>query len=196
MYFSIEWYVVWHCSISHSDFPWSVSVFNSVSLAWISFKWWVYFFFPLGVVIPHNFKWWVVILVLFWSVFVRVFFFSNNLQVLLLLNGMIHWHIYWEQPYKLSKDIHFYSFNHFCLVSNFYVQAFTGKDSTGALTYSFIQAVQNEPGLTYGRLLNSMRYAIREAKTGIRLNGPIASLVNRLLCMKLSQVLDLYLPHL
>jgi hypothetical protein len=64
--------------------------------------------------------------------------------------------------------------------------------STGALTYSFIQAVQNEPGLTYGRLLNSMRYAIREAKTGIRLNGPIASFVNRLLCMELSQVLFTY----
>lgn len=65
--------------------------------------------------------------------------------------------------------------------------AFTGKVATGALTYSFIQAVQNEPGLTYGRLLNSMRYAIREAKTGIRLKGPIASLVNRLLCAELSQ---------
>ena len=52
--------------------------------------------------------------------------------------------------------------------------------------------MQNEPGLTYGRLLNSMRYAIRDAKTGIRLNGPIASLVNRLLCMELSQVLFTY----
>ncbi|XP_051132195.1 metacaspase-1-like [Andrographis paniculata] len=38
--------------------------------------------------------------------------------------------------------------------------------ATGAMTYSFIQAVQNEPGLTYGRLLNAMRQTIREARTG------------------------------
>jgi hypothetical protein len=68
------------------------------------------------------------------------------------------------------------------------VQAFAGNASTGALTYSFINAVQNEPGLTYGRLLNSMRNAIREAKSGIRLRGPIASLVNKVLGTDLSQV--------
>lgn len=56
------------------------------------------------------------------------------------------------------------------------------------MTYSFIQAVQNEPGLTYGRLLNAMRFAIREAKTGIRLKGPIASLLNKLISTDLSQV--------
>ncbi|GMY39052.1 metacaspase-1-like isoform X1 [Fagus crenata] len=65
--------------------------------------------------------------------------------------------------------------------------AFAGNASTGALTYSFINAVQNEPGLTYGRLLNSMRNAIREAKSGIRLRGPIASLVNKVLGTDLSQ---------
>lgn len=47
------------------------------------------------------------------------------------------------------------------------------------MTFSFIQAVQNEPGLTYGRLLNAMRNAIRDVKAGLRLNGPIASLINR-----------------
>ncbi|KAJ6959448.1 hypothetical protein NC653_037706 [Populus alba x Populus x berolinensis] len=60
--------------------------------------------------------------------------------------------------------------------------ALAGNASTGALTYCFIQAVQNEPGLTYGRLLNSMRQVIRGAKTGgLRLSGPIASLVNKAL---------------
>lgn len=51
----------------------------------------------------------------------------------------------------------------------------------GAMTFNFIQEVENKPGLRYGRLLNAMRHAIREAKTGIRLNGPIESLVNKLL---------------
>ncbi|XP_050211320.1 metacaspase-1-like [Mercurialis annua] len=60
--------------------------------------------------------------------------------------------------------------------------ALAGNIATGALTYSFIQAVENEPGLTYGRLLIAMRQAIREAKTGgLRLTGPIASLINRTL---------------
>ncbi|XP_075674652.1 metacaspase-1-like isoform X1 [Castanea sativa] len=65
--------------------------------------------------------------------------------------------------------------------------ALAGKASTGALTYCFIQAVQSEPGLTYGRLLNSIRQQIREAKIGIRLNGPIASLINKVLGADLSQ---------
>ncbi|KAK6916129.1 hypothetical protein RJ641_018990 [Dillenia turbinata] len=66
-------------------------------------------------------------------------------------------------------------------------KAFSGNTATGALTYSFIQAVQNEPGLTYGRLLNNMRHTIREAKTGLRLNGPIASLIRKAF-FELSQV--------
>ncbi|XP_027339428.1 metacaspase-1-like [Abrus precatorius] len=45
--------------------------------------------------------------------------------------------------------------------------AFSGvEQSVGALTYSFIQAMQDEPNLTYGRLLNSMRSIIRGAKEG------------------------------
>lgn len=43
---------------------------------------------------------------------------------------------------------------------------------TGALTYSFIEAVQNECGLTYGRLLHSIRSKIRETQK--RQNGPNA----------------------
>ncbi|KAH9753488.1 zf-LSD1 domain-containing protein [Citrus sinensis] len=38
--------------------------------------------------------------------------------------------------------------------------AFSGKDVTGVMTSSFIQAVKNEPCLTYGRLLAAMGDAI------------------------------------
>ncbi|KAG4958570.1 hypothetical protein AAZX31_13G031000 [Glycine max] len=66
--------------------------------------------------------------------------------------------------------------------------ALSGNEATGALTYSFIQTVQNEPGLSYGRLLSAMRSTIRGTKTGIvQLNGPIASLLNRLLGLDLRQ---------
>ncbi|CAL0309505.1 unnamed protein product [Lupinus luteus] len=40
-------------------------------------------------------------------------------------------------------------------------------ERTGALTYSFIQAMQDKPKLTYGNLLHAMRSKIREAKEGI-----------------------------
>ncbi|XP_062079499.1 metacaspase-3-like isoform X2 [Humulus lupulus] len=67
--------------------------------------------------------------------------------------------------------------------------ALTGGNAlAGAMTYSFILAVQSEPGLTYGRLMSAMRSTIREAQTGIRLKGPIAALVNKILCTQLSQV--------
>ncbi|XP_077213542.1 metacaspase-1-like [Tasmannia lanceolata] len=65
--------------------------------------------------------------------------------------------------------------------------ALSGNTTTGAMTYCFIQAVESEPGLTYGRLLNAMRSAIREAATGIRISGPIASLLRRVLCSGLKQ---------
>ncbi|XP_054778767.1 metacaspase-3-like isoform X1 [Prosopis cineraria] len=63
--------------------------------------------------------------------------------------------------------------------------AFGGsKVVTGALTYSLIQAVENEPGLSYGRLLSAIRAAIKGAKVGIvALNGPIISLLNKMLGM-------------
>ncbi|MED6108733.1 hypothetical protein PIB30_026820 [Stylosanthes scabra] len=44
--------------------------------------------------------------------------------------------------------------------------AFSGMESAGALTYNFIQAMQGEPKMTYGRLLNAMRSTIRNAKEG------------------------------
>ncbi|KAK4476901.1 hypothetical protein RD792_016065 [Penstemon davidsonii] len=65
--------------------------------------------------------------------------------------------------------------------------AFSGDTATGAMTYSFIQAVQNQPGLTYGRLLNDMRRNIHDIRKGI-LNGPVASLVKRVLRPELSQL--------
>ncbi|XP_065871676.1 metacaspase-1-like isoform X2 [Euphorbia lathyris] len=83
--------------------------------------------------------------------------------------------------------------------------ALAGNAATGALTYSLIQAVENEPGLTYGRLLNAMRLAIRSAKTsGLRLSGPIASLINKTLFntelsqepqLSSSEKFDIYSKH-
>lgn len=40
-------------------------------------------------------------------------------------------------------------------------------ESAGALTYSFIQAMQVERKLTYGQLLNAMRTSIRGAREGM-----------------------------
>ncbi|KAI3836743.1 hypothetical protein MKW92_037771 [Papaver armeniacum] len=65
--------------------------------------------------------------------------------------------------------------------------ALAGNAMTGAMTFSFIQAVQSAPGLTYGALLLAMRTAIREAKTGIRFNGPITSVLRKMFHIGLSQ---------
>ncbi|KAL5716798.1 hypothetical protein ACHQM5_009918 [Ranunculus cassubicifolius] len=69
--------------------------------------------------------------------------------------------------------------------------ALSGNTMTGAMTYSFIQAAQSSPGLTYGSLLSGMRIAIRDANTGIRCNGPISSLLNKVLSTGLSQITQL-----
>lgn len=50
--------------------------------------------------------------------------------------------------------------------------ALSGDTVTGAMTYSFIQAIENEKGLTYGRLLNAMRHRIHNATADIKLDGP------------------------
>ncbi|KAL8536175.1 hypothetical protein ACS0TY_011714 [Phlomoides rotata] len=65
--------------------------------------------------------------------------------------------------------------------------ALSGDTATGAMTYSFIQAAQNEPGLTYGRLLNAMRQTIRDSKTGFLQTGPVTSPVKKVLNPKLPQ---------
>nr|AFK93070.1 MC1 [Petunia x hybrida] len=48
--------------------------------------------------------------------------------------------------------------------------AFTGFP-TGALTYSFIKTLEQEPKLSYGRLLMSMHNKIHEAQKGVGLTG-------------------------
>ncbi|WMV12586.1 hypothetical protein MTR67_005971 [Solanum verrucosum] len=48
--------------------------------------------------------------------------------------------------------------------------AFTGVPM-GALTYSFIQTLEQETKLTYGRLIMSMQNKIQEAQKGLGLNG-------------------------
>ncbi|XP_071691618.1 metacaspase-3-like [Rutidosis leptorrhynchoides] len=52
--------------------------------------------------------------------------------------------------------------------------AFTGS-AIGALTYSFVQAVQSAPKLTYGDLLDNMRKIIRDAQQRQGLNTAFAS---------------------
>lgn len=48
--------------------------------------------------------------------------------------------------------------------------AFTGFP-TGALTYSFIQTLEQETKLTYGRLIMSMQNKIQETQKALGLNG-------------------------
>jgi hypothetical protein len=55
------------------------------------------------------------------------------------------------------------------------VQAFSGSTSTGAMTYSFIKAVESEPGTTYGRLLTAMRATIRDNGGELGIPGPIGT---------------------
>ncbi|XP_043719509.1 metacaspase-1-like [Telopea speciosissima] len=63
----------------------------------------------------------------------------------------------------------------------------SGTIMQGAMTYSFIRAVENTPGLTYGHLLTSMRSAIRDVNTGLRFNGPIAFLIKKVFRRRLSK---------
>ncbi|PIN21456.1 Metacaspase involved in regulation of apoptosis [Handroanthus impetiginosus] len=65
--------------------------------------------------------------------------------------------------------------------------ALSGYTSTGAMTYSFIQAAQNEPGLTYGRLLNAMRQTIHDMKERFLQHGSLISFMNRVLFPKYVQ---------
>lgn len=51
-----------------------------------------------------------------------------------------------------------------------FLQAFTGFP-TGALTYSFIQTLEQETKLTYGRLIMSMQNKIQETQKALGLNG-------------------------
>lgn len=61
------------------------------------------------------------------------------------------------------------------------VQAFTGA-ATGALTYSFVQTLEQESRLTYGHLLMVMHKRISAAreKVGLTSNASRLSQVSRL----------------
>ena len=56
------------------------------------------------------------------------------------------------------------------------VQAFSGTVSTGAMTYSFIQAIERNQAQTYGSLLAAMRQAIRDANASLGAGGGIPAL--------------------
>lgn len=54
------------------------------------------------------------------------------------------------------------------------LQAFTGN-AIGALTFSFIQAIETESKLTYGRLLTFMRKKVQHAQQVVGRSVPFAS---------------------
>jgi metacaspase-1 len=57
-------------------------------------------------------------------------------------------------------------------------QGFSDESSSiGAMTDSFIKAVEAEPGTTYGRLLSAMRTRIRDGQGSRRLPGRLGSFV-------------------
>ncbi|KAG8368665.1 hypothetical protein BUALT_Bualt15G0069400 [Buddleja alternifolia] len=60
-----------------------------------------------------------------------------------------------------------------------FVQAFTGK-ATGALTYSFIKTLEQEPGVTYGRLLMAMHKIIGAARGELGLSSNVSHLSQKL----------------
>ncbi|XP_048548091.1 metacaspase-1-like [Triticum urartu] len=65
--------------------------------------------------------------------------------------------------------------------------AFLGSPSTGAMTYSFIKAVESEPGTTYGRLLSAMRATIRDNGGESGIPGPIGSFFRRVITFSNAQ---------
>ncbi|XP_068641153.1 metacaspase-1-like [Aristolochia californica] len=59
--------------------------------------------------------------------------------------------------------------------------AYQVKNTTGAMTCCFIEALEREPKATYGRLLNAMRTASKEMKAGAQTRNPIYALVRKVL---------------
>lgn len=61
--------------------------------------------------------------------------------------------------------------------------AFSDSSAIGAMTDSFIRAVESEPGTTYGRLLSAMRATIRDSQGSGRrlLPGRIGSFVRKMI---------------
>ncbi|KAL6593722.1 hypothetical protein ACP70R_048623 [Stipagrostis hirtigluma subsp. patula] len=65
--------------------------------------------------------------------------------------------------------------------------ALSGSTSTGAMTYSFIKAVESEPGTTYGRLLTAMRATIRDSGGEFGIPGPIGTFFRRVITFSCAQ---------
>ena len=63
---------------------------------------------------------------------------------------------------------------------NLYEQALSKITSTGAMTYSFIQAIERGHGTTYGSMLNAMRSTIRKKISELG-GGMVTSLISMLL---------------
>ena len=63
---------------------------------------------------------------------------------------------------------------------NLHGQALSKITSTGAMTYSFIQAIERGHGTTYGSMLNAMRATIRKT-TGELGGGIVTTLISMLL---------------
>jgi hypothetical protein len=67
------------------------------------------------------------------------------------------------------------------------MQAFSGGAATGAMTYSFIKAVETEPGTTYGRLLSAMRATIRGGGGEVGIPGPLGAFFRRVITFSCAQ---------
>uniref|UniRef100_A0A0E0GNJ7 Uncharacterized protein n=1 Tax=Oryza nivara TaxID=4536 RepID=A0A0E0GNJ7_ORYNI len=65
--------------------------------------------------------------------------------------------------------------------------AFSGGAATGAMTYSFIKAVETEPGTTYGRLLSAMRSTIRGGGGEVGIPGPLGAFFRRVITFSCAQ---------
>ncbi|CAO2210677.1 unnamed protein product [Urochloa humidicola] len=65
--------------------------------------------------------------------------------------------------------------------------AFSGSISTDSVTYSFIKAVESEPGPTYGGLLTTMRAAISDNGRELGISGPMGTFFSRVITVSSSQ---------
>ncbi|GJN31670.1 hypothetical protein PR202_gb20094 [Eleusine coracana subsp. coracana] len=65
---------------------------------------------------------------------------------------------------------------------------FSESEAIGAMTDSFIKAVEAEPGTTYGRLMCAMRARIRDGQGNPRLPGRLGSFVRRMIVSSSVQV--------
>ncbi|CAO2201387.1 unnamed protein product [Urochloa humidicola] len=66
--------------------------------------------------------------------------------------------------------------------------AFSGSFSTYSVTFSFIKAVESEPGTTmYGRLLKAMRSAISDNGQDLGISGPMGTFFRRVIAVSCPQ---------